>query len=369
VYKRQLIFLTIFLLLVLLTIQTVVTFEFSSLSSSSNLKEYAIKNGSDELTFYKNYEYFLAGSIVIPKYIVVSCLIYLSEQASFYLGFNSLFIFIYIKLLIYVSCGFISFQYLQKIVSPAHLKIFFAYYFFNYPIFIYRFSILRDDLNVAVIFMLACFLFNKFTYNDLRLLFWLKLVLILILSFFIKPEITLVITSFITFMFIMKFRLKSLPLVCLLLCFAFYIVLNNNKFLNLFFALGGISFDPYYILNAYRVHYFSPFPSSMFDFMYSELITWPGKSYIWYLISVPLYFMMFLQCIYKLSSHKFKCCYYNKYFLCIFFFLPLYISFIYGAFSPDMKFLGPRQGLPLANLLLFYLLPYSMEFIRKLKQE
>ena len=119
------------------------------------------------------------------------------------------------------------------------------------------------------------------------------------------------------------------------------------------------------IVSAFRVHYFSPFPTSVMNFMNNEIFTIPGKSYLWYFFSKPIFIFMLLSFLLICINDRCKSILSDVTFFVIFFLMPMFCTFIYGVFSNSMTFLGPRQGLPFAALLLFFLIPYTISFYCK----
>ena len=347
-------------LILFLTFSIFKIFDYDNFKSISS---YCIEMGSDELTFYDNFIFFKDGVIIRPKYIFISCLIFASEYIGDFCSINSLLIFIFIKILFFFYAGYYSFLQLKPFFSKSHLIIFFSYYFFNFPIFIYHFSLLRDDLNQAIILFLSSFIYRKISLNEVDFNFLLKTLLCLSLLFTIKPELASVILVFLL-IYLIVIRFSKFYLV---ISFASLIVLLNFHLILKFFSFGlsFISFDPYYIFSAIRVHYFSPFPTSVFNFMYGDLITVPGKAYLWYFFATVIYLIMVTIFIIELVTMKFKLIKNDKAFFVIFFLMPLCCSVVYGAFSKSMMFLGPRQGLPMSTLLLFFLIPYSIRFFNK----
>ena len=352
-----------FFIILLLSFISFSIFEIFGYSKYGNISNYCNFYGSDELTFYENYLIFKSGAIVRPKYLLISYFILTSEYIENISKIDSLFIFILLKNLFFFYAGYYSFLQLKPFFSKSHLIIFFSYYFFNFPIFIYHFSLLRDDLNQAIILFLSSFIYRKISLNEVDFNFLLKTLLCLSLLFTIKPELASVILVFLL-IYLIVIRFSKFYLV---ISFASLIVLLNFHLILKFFSFGlsFISFDPYYIFSAIRVHYFSPFPTSVFNFMYGDLITVPGKAYLWYFFATVIYLIMVTIFIIELVTMKFKLIKNDKAFFVIFFLMPLCCSVVYGAFSKSMMFLGPRQGLPMSTLLLFFLIPYSIRFFNK----
>lgn len=316
--------------------------------------------GSDELTFYDNFIFFKDGASIRPKYILISYLVFASENIGEFCNINSLLIFIFIKNLFFCYAGYFAFMNLKPFFSKTHLNVFFLYYFFNFPIFIYHFSLLRDDLNQAIILFLISFAYKKVTLKEFDFQFLSKILICITILFLMKPELACVISIFLfSYLFIIRFRSFYLIIsISLILVF-----LNFRFILDYFsFGLSFISFDPYYVISAIRVHYFSPFPTSVFNFMYGNLFTIPGKAYLWYFFATSFYFIMAVIFLIELFTLKFKLIKKDKTFFILFFLMPIYCSIIYGIFSKSMMFLGPRQGLPMSTLLLFFLIPYSIRF-------
>lgn len=338
-------------------------FKIFDYDNFKSISSYCNEMGSDELTFYDNYMILKDGAIIRPKYLFVSHFIFVSEYIGNFYNVNSLLIFIFLKILYFFYAGYFAFLNLRPFFSKTHLNIFFLYYFFNFPILIYHFSLLRDDLNQATILFLTSFAYKKVTLKEFDFRFLLKIIICFTILFTIKPELACVISVFL-FSYFLIIRFRSFYLIISISLI--FITLNFYSILDYFsFALSFISFDPYYILSAIRVHYFSPFPTSVFNFMYGNLVTIPGKAYLWYFFATSFYSLMILIFLTELLSMKFKLIKKDITFYVLFFLMPLYCSVVYGIFSKSMMFLGPRQGLPMSTLLLFFLIPYSIRFYNK----